>query len=52
MAKDDGQSKDEGDDVGHGLGLQVPDDVELFLGEPAAPKYEAHDDDGQHTVEY
>ena len=51
MAQDDGQSKHEGGNVGHRLGLQVPDDVELFLGEPAAPQDEAHDDNGQHAVE-
>ena len=51
MAQDDGQGEDEGDDVGHGLGLQVPYGVEPFFREPAGPKYEAHDDDGQHAVE-
>ena len=51
VAEDNGQSKHEGDNVGHGLCLQVPDDVELFFWEPAAPQDEAHDDDGQHAVE-
>ena len=51
MAQDDGQGEDEGTDVGQGLGLQVPDDVELVHREPSTPQHEAHDDDGQHTVE-
>ena len=51
MAQDDGQGEDESDDVGYGLRLQVPDDLELFLREPAAPQHEAHDDNGQHAVE-
>ena len=51
MAQDDGKGKDKGDDIGHGLGLQVPDGIELLHGEPSAPQHQAHDDDGQHTVE-
>ena len=51
MAQDDGQGEDEGADVGQGLGLQVPDDVELVHREPSTPQHKAHDDDGQHTVE-
>ena len=51
MAQDDGKGKNKGDDVGHGLRLQIPDGVESFHREPTAPQHEAHDDDGQHTVE-
>ena len=51
MAQNYGQGEHEGDDVGHGLGLQVPDGIELFHREPATPQHEAHDNDGQHTVE-
>ena len=51
MAQDDGEGEGEGDDVGHGLRLQVPDGVEPLHGEPSAPQHQAHDDDGQHAVE-
>ena len=37
MAQDDGEGEGEGDDVGHGLRLQVPDGVEALHGEPSAP---------------
>ena len=51
VAQYNGQGENEGADVGQSLGLQVPDDIELFSREPAAPQHETHDDDGQHTVE-
>ena len=51
MAQDNGQGKEERADVSQGLGLQEPDDVELFFWEPTAPQYETHEHDGQHTVE-
>ena len=51
VAQNDDQSENQSGNVGHGLGLQVPDDVEFLPWEPAAPQHEAHDDDGQHAVE-
>ena len=51
VAQYNGQGENEGADIGQRLGLQIPDDVELFPREPAAPQHEAHDDDGQHAVE-
>ena len=51
MAQNHHQGEKECGDVGQRLCLQIPDDVKLLFREPAAPQHEAHDDDGQHTVE-